>query len=161
MDHKASELAMRALLQKGAIYRVQNSREVGNIRGVQQTFRPVVNLWPLNKYHFKIEGMHIVKDFLRNMHISWCPSIQTIASTRGVGGGNYQFTCLPFGLASAPRVFIKMVKPVMAFLSRRGTRCVTFLNDLLMIMQGENSQQETRLALSPLEALGLMNYPKL
>ena len=36
----------------------------------------------------------------------------------------WEFQCLPFGLTSAPRVFTKLMKPVMAVLRKQGIRCV-------------------------------------
>ena len=34
------------------------------------------------------------------------------------GGLRYQFSCLPFGLGPAPRLFTKLLKPVVALLKR-------------------------------------------
>ena len=41
--------------------------------------------------------------------------------------------CLPFGLTSAPRVFTKLLRPVMAVLRRQGIRCMIFIDDLLLL----------------------------
>ena len=35
-------------------------------------------------------------------------------------GRTYQFTCLPFGLSSAPRIFPKLLKPVTGILENLG-----------------------------------------
>ena len=48
-------------------------------------------------------------------------------------GTLYEFQCLPFGLSSAPRVFTKLLKPVVALLRRRGIRCILFLDDMLIM----------------------------
>ena len=53
----------------------------------------------------------------------------------------YQFCCLPFGLSCAPRVFTKLMKPVVAFLRERGMRLIIYLDDMLVIC---NSQEELR-----------------
>ena len=45
----------------------------------------------------------------------------------------YQYTALPFGLASAPRVFTKLMKPALACLRSRGVRLIAYLDDLLII----------------------------
>lgn len=50
-------------------------------------------------------------------------------------GRKYQFVCLPFGLASAPRTFTKLLKPVVAFLRERGIRLVCYLDDFLILNQ--------------------------
>jgi hypothetical protein len=50
-------------------------------------------------------------------------------------GQYYQWTCLPFGLATAPLVFTKLMKPVLASLRSRGVRVVAYLDDLLIMDQ--------------------------
>lgn len=50
----------------------------------------------------------------------------------------YQFTCLPQGLASAPRVFTKLLKPVLARLSSLGHTVVAYIDDLLIIAETES-----------------------
>ena len=42
----------------------------------------------------------------------------------------WEFACLPFGLASAPRTFTKLFKPVVAQLKKRGIRKI-ILADIL------------------------------
>jgi hypothetical protein len=49
----------------------------------------------------------------------------------------YQFLSMPFGLASGPRVFTKMLKPVVAILRRLGIRLVIYLDDILILNQRE------------------------
>lgn len=45
----------------------------------------------------------------------------------------YAFTCLPFGLASAPYAFTKIIKPVIEYLHSRGVTCVSYLDDFLVL----------------------------
>lgn len=45
----------------------------------------------------------------------------------------YEFTCLPFGLATAPYVFTKLLKPVVSKLRSQGYLSVIYLDDLLLI----------------------------
>ena len=45
----------------------------------------------------------------------------------------YEFVCLPFGLASAPRVFTKLMKPVVALLRQLGIRLIIYLDDMLIM----------------------------
>ena len=75
---------------------------------------------------------------------------------------DYEFVCLPFGLASAPRVFTKVMRTVVTFLRNRGIRCVIYLDDLLLMNKSPSTLKEhTTLTLDLLEALGfLVNYPK-
>lgn len=45
---------------------------------------------------------------------------------------NYEFRMLPFGLASATRVFTKILKPVAAGLRKKGIRLLIYLDDILV-----------------------------
>ena len=47
-------------------------------------------------------------------------------------GQLYQFCALPFGLACAPYVFTKLLKPVLANLRSKGQKSVCYLDDLLL-----------------------------
>ena len=44
-------------------------------------------------------------------------------------GKLYQFTCLPNGLSSAPRIFTKITKVVYATLREKGINCVGYIDD--------------------------------
>lgn len=48
-------------------------------------------------------------------------------------GTLYEFTCLPFGLASAPFVFTKVMKPIINHIRTRGVSCVIYLDDFLIL----------------------------
>jgi hypothetical protein len=48
----------------------------------------------------------------------------------------YQYTCLPFGLATGPRVFTKVLRPVVQCLRRKGIVCSIYLDDILIGGQG-------------------------
>ncbi|XP_064479183.1 uncharacterized protein LOC135392398 [Ornithodoros turicata] len=50
-------------------------------------------------------------------------------------GRCYQWNVLPFGLCSAPRVFTKLMKPVVAHRRSQGIRLVIFLDDILLMDQ--------------------------
>lgn len=85
--------------------------------------RPVVNLKPLNQYldykYFKMEGACMLKELLRQG--DWLIKINLkdayFIVPIWVGHQKYlrflckdsmlEFVCLPFGLASAPRIFTK------------------------------------------------------
>ena len=47
-------------------------------------------------------------------------------------GKLYQFRALPFGLACAPLVFTRMLKPILASLRSRGQKSVCYLDELLL-----------------------------
>jgi hypothetical protein len=65
----------------------------------------------------------------------------------------YVFTALPFGLASAPRIFTKLFKPLIAFLRFKGMRIVIYIDDILIMAR---SVQECRLQLK--QVLRLLTY---
>ncbi|KAG6928074.1 ORF 3, partial [Chelydra serpentina] len=49
-----------------------------------------------------------------------------------VGQDHYQFTVLPFGLSTAPRVFTKCMAVVAAYLKRQGVQIFPYLDDWLL-----------------------------
>ena len=73
-----------------------------------------------------------------------------------------EFACLPFGLASAPRVFTKLMKPILSILRQSGICLIAYLDDFLIM--GETRQlalQHAGTTLNLLEGLGfVVNYPK-
>ena len=77
-------------------------------------------------------------------------------------GQTFQFTCLPFGLSTAPRIFTKLLRPVVGLLRSRGVRCVIYLDDILILAQRKDMLlHQTAATLELLESLGfLMNYKK-
>ena len=140
--------------------------------------RPVINLRPLNAFlrhqHFKMEGIHVVRDLLQQgdwmAHIDLkhayfavpvCPSDHKYLRFKW-WSKSYEFTCLPLGLSTAPRVFTKVLRPVIAYLREKGIRCVIYLDDILIMNPDKESlREDVALALTLLEALGfLVNYVK-
>ena len=140
--------------------------------------RPVINLRPLNAFlrhqHFKMEGIHVVRDLLQQgdwmaridlkdayFAVPVCPSDCKYLHFKW-RSKSYEFTCLPFGLSTAPRVFTKVLRPVIAYLREKGIRCVIYLDDILIMNQDKESlREDVALVLTLLEALGfLVNYVK-
>lgn len=74
----------------------------------------------------------------------------------------YQFTCLPFGLAPAPRVFTKLLKPIMVALRSKGVRVIIYLDDMLFLNERrEGLVADVKLASDLLQGLGfLINWEK-
>ena len=77
-------------------------------------------------------------------------------------GRIYEYFCMPFGLAPAPRVFTKLLKVVVAFLRKLGIRLVIYLDDLLFMNQSkEGALADFKVAVDLLQSLGfLINWPK-
>ena len=70
-------------------------------------------------------------------------------------GRTYQFTCLPFGLTSAPRIFTKILKPVTGILTKMGIRIIVYLDDMLIMNSTlEGSRKYIMILKSILENLG-------
>ena len=70
-------------------------------------------------------------------------------------GKAYKFVCLPFGLASAPRTFTKILKPVANFLGSHGVKMLVYIDDILVTADTKESlRQQLHLVSSTLTALG-------
>ena len=63
---------------------------------------------------------------LPDASVFWVPDISAV-HLEG------KFLPVPFGLSCAPQVFMKVIKPVVAFLRERGIRLIIYLDDLLII----------------------------
>ena len=74
----------------------------------------------------------------------------------------YQFKAMPFGLNVAPRVFTKLLKPVVAWLRGQGLRLIIYLDDILIMASCvELVKQHKQITIRLLESLGfLINYDK-
>ena len=98
--------------------------------------RPVLNLRPLNNFvpneTFKMKRIHLLKDFLKHdyfmtkldMRDAYYSILVDKQSRRYLQfiyeGKLYQFKVLVFDLSTAPRIFSKVMKPVVAFIRAKG-----------------------------------------
>ena len=141
-------------------------------------WRPIINLQKLNNYihcpHFKMENIFSLRDILKKG--DWLAKIDLKDAYLTVPmaevhrkylrfqwqGKIYEFKSLPFGLASAPLAFTKLLRPVVAFLRQRGVRLVVYLDDILLMAETpELLQQHLQLTTSLLTDLGfLLNLKK-
>ena len=140
--------------------------------------RPVINLKSLNEYvvpqHFKMEGIHTLKDLLRRG--DWMTKIDlkdayfTIpihSTSRSVLRFStrepqrlYEFSCLPFGLSCAPWVFTKTLKPALTLLRELGIRLVAYIDDILVLTETEEiARNHTSALIYLLESLGYIVHP--
>ena len=77
-------------------------------------------------------------------------------------GQSYQFVTILFGLNVAPRVFTKLMKPVITWLRCQGVRMIIFLDDILVLAPTIDAlNQHARMTINLVESLGfLINYKK-
>ena len=70
-------------------------------------------------------------------------------------GQSYQFRSLPFGLATAPRTFTKILRPVVSQLRSMGIRLIIYLDDILILFQSaETLRDHMHIIAQKLESLG-------
>ena len=68
----------------------------------------------------------------------------------------YQFKCLPFGLSTAPRIFTKLLRPVVGFLRQIGCRPIIYLDDILFLHQDKDRLSKiSQLVCQLFQCLGL------
>src|SRR2546430_4671221 len=134
--------------------------------------RAVIDLRQLNQYimyqHFKMEGLEVVKSLIRRgdymMSIDLNQAFYHIplaANQRRYFAFDflerrYCFTCLPFGLTTSPRVFTKILKPIVNLMREKGIRTVAYLDDILIIASSkEEVLQHTNFLIDCLQRHGL------
>nr|ACB38666.1 reverse transcriptase [Daphnia pulex] len=141
-------------------------------------FRPIVNLKPLNQFiqyeHFKMENLDSARFLLRKgdwmvkldlkdayLTIPVHPSHQKFLRFKWKGR-IFQFKCLAFGLAPAPRIFTKILKAVMGFLRKQGMRLIIYLDDILILNRSrEGAAKDFKQVVDLLLQLGfLINWEK-
>ena len=140
--------------------------------------RPVLDLSALNQFieteHFKMENLVTLKSLLNKgdymINLDLTDAYLTVPMHPDsrkflrflLGNKTYEFTAMPFGLNVAPRLFTKIMKPVVASLRSQGVRLIIYLDDILIIASSiETLNRHKTLAISLLESLGfLINYEK-
>ena len=183
-ETKLVQEELDSLIQKGAVVEPHLALDGGFVSNIflvpkkDGGQRPVVNLKALNQFvqtdHFKMEGLHTVKQLVRPG--DWLIKIdlkdayfaipihhtQTQFLRFQFRGKTYEFRCLPFGLSSAPLVFTKTLKPVVALLRELGVRCVIYIDDILVMAESSAMlRDQSAGVLYLLEALGFtINYEK-
>ena len=115
------------------------------------SMRPIINLKPFNQsvtyHHFKMEGIHLVLDMIQkgesftkiDLKDAYFAVLINDPDRKYLrfrwDNQTYQFRACPFGLASAPRMFTKLMKPITAILRRMGVKLVIYLDDMILLNQ--------------------------
>jgi len=114
-----------------------------------------------------MEGIHMLRDLLRKGGFMVKIDLKDAYFTVPVWKNHqtflrfvwketmYEFACLPLGLASAPRVFTKLMKPVVGLLRQLGIRLVVYLDDMLIMAQSRDLARHASTALDLLQGLGV------
>ena len=176
--------AVDALLMKGAIERVTNVKSLGFdsrlflVPKKTGDLRPVIDLSTLNRHmvvpHFKMQTQGSVRSAIRSQE--WTVSIDIrdaylhVLMHQAVGKylrfvvnkKVYQFTCLPFGLATSPREFTKLLRPVVSLLRQQGVKLQVYLDDWLIRADiPEQAQLHAQTTIRVLQFLGwIINFEK-
>ena len=119
--------------------------------------------------HFKMEGLHTVRallrrdDFLTSIDIrSAFPHLAIDPDHRQYfrfvwRGVHYQYKAMCFGLATAPLLWTKLMKPILAYVRSRGIQITAYLDDLLIMSSSrEQAVRDTEFVRSLLNDLGLV-----
>lgn len=74
----------------------------------------------------------------------------------------YEFKVLPFGLSSAPYVFTKLIRPILAHLRLQGVTIINYLDDFIIISESKQTcKDNVALVCKFLLSLGfIINYEK-
>ena len=142
------------LLRKGAITHAQPCTDqlLSNIfvrPKKNGKMRPIINLKGLNKFivktHFKMEHLLTILPLLQKDAYMTSLDLTDAYFTLPIADEHrkylrfawrdelFEFTCLCFGLSSAPYLFTKVMKPVFSHLRKRGISCTYYLDDSLYI----------------------------
>lgn len=124
------------------------------------TRRSILNLAEFNlnvrKRYFKLESLRTALELLRGgdfmvkvdikdayFHVPVHKAFQPFLRFN-FRGKTYQFICLPMGLTSSPRLFTRLMKPIVAHLRDRGVRLVIYLDDILIIAESRTTVADAR-----------------
>ncbi|MDD9816660.1 MAG: reverse transcriptase domain-containing protein, partial [Gammaproteobacteria bacterium] len=136
-------------------------------------WRPIINLKALNQYlkvqHFKMETINNLRDILKKgdwmgkidlkdayLTVPISPQDQKFLRFRWREQA-YQCTALPFGLATAPRVFSKIMRPWVTLMREKGVRMIQYLDDILiMASTKEQFRAHMKLVMETLQSLGFI-----
>lgn len=152
-------LEVAKMLEKGALEEVRVGQPVHlshffSVPKADGGIRPIISLKGVNRFletkHFKMEGLKCIPDLVGKgdwlgkidakdayFHVRVAPETRKYLAFQ-FRDKAYQFKAMPFGLNIAPRVFTKIMKPVLINLRARGIKCICYLDDLLIVGESES-----------------------
>ena len=174
---------IKKLLDSGAISEVDfNSSDiVSRVFSVPKSSggdRMIIDLSLLNdhvnKISFRMEDKETIKSLINHndffVSIDLKDAFHSIAlhpdskklTVFEFDGKRYCYNVLPFGLTSSPRIFTKILKPVIAFLRSSGIKITHYLDDILICADSyEKCLSHLKKSLDLLTSLGyIINYKK-
>lgn len=136
-------------------------------------WRPILNLKKLNKSirakRFRMDTLQVVMENLvvgeyvtsidlKDAYFHVPIHLRDRKFLRfAVEGEVFEFQVLPFGLSTAPRVFTRVVRALVAYLRKRGIKMFAYLDDWLLVNKSpQRLLEQTRLVLKICEELGLL-----
>lgn len=182
-EAKLVDNEVKTLIQKCAIEQVlgKSAEFISNLFLVPKkdgTLRPVINLRRLNDFipynHFKQENLNFAlelineNDFMTSIDmkdayfsISIHPEFRKFLAFKW-RDKLYRFNVLPFGLASAPRIFTKVLRPIFAVFRENGIKCCYYIDDSLIANEDfEMCIEETNWMVQEFNNLGFtVNFKK-
>ena len=121
----------------------------------------------LNKSSFRMEGLDSIKYYISlncfMASIDLTDAFMSIplheSSKKFVvfelNGVRYNFNVLPFGLTSAPRIFSKVLRPVIIYLRSLGIKITAYLDDFFIVNFNQSSMiQDLKFIINFLRSLG-------
>lgn len=174
----ALDVALQAFLKKKIIERCEDGNSPGFFSNGFPTFkkdgsaRVILNLRDFNPFvkyfHFKMDSIHDVIQLVhpncffmtvdfKDAYFSVPVRPKDRKWLRFIWQDEpFQFTCLPQGLTSAPRVFTKLLKPVLSLLRKLGITVVCYIDDCIFIAESEKVLiDNVRFAIQLFDSVGL------
>ena len=170
-------------LQTGALSSVspnddQHVYRIFSVKKANGKDRIVIDLSPLNrqilKTKFSMEDHKFIRNFISQYDylcsLDLADAFFSIPInedskkflTFEIEGKRYAYNVLPFGLSSSPRVFTKILRPVITFLRHRGVKITAYLDDILICANSKSLLEEhLKLTLDLFSSLGFtVNFSK-
>lgn len=177
-DREALDNAMLTFIQQKVVERCSHISDRGFYSNVfptrkrDGTVRVILNLKKLNDFvkhvHFKMSSIKEVLSLLQENCFFMTIDLKDAYFSVRIqpedrkwlrfmwNNQSFQFTCLPQGLTSAPRIFTKLLKPILSHLRKLGILIVCYIDDcILMASSAQELEDNAMYALQMFDSVGL------